>query len=613
MAPKSSSQSSSQGKKKSSSSSSSQKQIPVIDPNSSFTPGSFERELKDLAAKARAETPGKHFQEQAIIYLKSALLLSLIAVFSKVSQLALSPTYGSIPASKWHNKVLTAACFVGWSTNLQLNRILPFKAEKLLPVLAVYAPVVQYFLGEFSQSLTQEWGPLVAELLTLFPIVTISAGCVATYLDGAELGWLPKWLVDAAPGLGSYGYFKAAESYFGQFIDEHIGTKLLNSRVGLEVVLAASYSAFAPSKLLALAVPALLHTALFNTHLPTSYALGRLNSGLEKHGYVVLDRQESLTGYISVVDSPKEGYRVLRCDHSLLGGEWVKFIGQPQFQGNQVAEPIYGVFAMLEAVRLVETPKPIKDNKAKALVIGLGIGTTPAALVAHGIDTTVVEIDPVVHKFASKYFQLPSNHTAVIEDAVTYTSRMASNGSETRYDYIIHDVFTGGAEPIPLFTLEFLENLNTLLKPNGVIAINYAGDFALPPPRIITQTIHTVFPSCRAFREHPRDPEDFEKNGRDFTNMVIFCTKQVSASGKTNKIKFRRPTERDLLNSPSRQHFLYPQHEVKDEDFVKAEGEAEGILKANDSDRLKKWHEQSAAGHWAIMRTVLPKEVWEAW
>jgi spermidine synthase len=82
-----------------------------------------------------------------------------------------------------------------------------------------------------------------------------------------------------------------------------------------------------------------------------------------------------------------------------------------------------------------------------------------------------VEIDPVVHKFASKYFQLPSNHTAVIEDAVSYTSRLASNESGARFDYIIHDVFTGGAEPIDLFTLEFLENLSALLKPEGVVAI----------------------------------------------------------------------------------------------------------------------------------------------
>lgn len=76
----------------------------------------------------------------------------------------------------------------------------------------------------------------------------------------------------------------------------------------------------------------------------------------------------------------------------------------------------------------------------------------------------------MVHEFASKYFQLPSNHTAVIEDAVTYTTDLVNN-TDTKFDYIVHDVFTGGAEPIPLFTLEFLQNLNALLKPNGAIAI----------------------------------------------------------------------------------------------------------------------------------------------
>lgn len=101
---------------------------------------------------------------------------------------------------------------------------------------------------------------------------------------------------------------------------------------------------------------------------------------------------------------------------------------------------------------------------------GLGIGTLPAALVAHGVDTTVVEIDPVVHEFATKYFQMPSNHTAVTADAVTYTEELV-NTTDNKYDYIVHDVFTGGAEPVPLFTLEFFENLNALLKPNGVVAI----------------------------------------------------------------------------------------------------------------------------------------------
>lgn len=100
---------------------------------------------------------------------------------------------------------------------------------------------------------------------------------------------------------------------------------------------------------------------------------------------------------------------------------------------------------------------------------GLGIGTTPAALITHGINTTIVELDPVVYKFALDYFTLPTNHTPVVEDAVTYVDN-AQKG-ELRYDYIVHDVFTGGAEPVDLFTFEFLKGLYSLLKDDGVITI----------------------------------------------------------------------------------------------------------------------------------------------
>lgn len=88
---------------------------------------------------------------------------------------------------------------------------------------------------------------------------------------------------------------------------------------------------------------------------------------------------------------------------------------------------------------------------------------------AHGIDTTIVEIDPVVYEFATKYFSLPQGHTAVIADAVSYASQLASTAQ--KFDYVVHDVFTGGAEPVDLFTFEFVQDLHSILKPGGVIAI----------------------------------------------------------------------------------------------------------------------------------------------
>jgi spermidine synthase len=82
-----------------------------------------------------------------------------------------------------------------------------------------------------------------------------------------------------------------------------------------------------------------------------------------------------------------------------------------------------------------------------------------------------VEIDPVVHKFATQYFNLPPNHIPVIEDAVKFVKKAESSPNKPQYDYIVHDVFTGGAEPAELFTYEFLSGLSALLKEDGAIAI----------------------------------------------------------------------------------------------------------------------------------------------
>ena len=71
-----------------------------------------------------------------------------------------------------------------------------------------------------------------------------------------------------------------------------------------------------------------------------------------------------------------------------------------------------------------------------------------------------------------QYFALPTNHTSIIEDAARFVDRARLASSEHHsYNYIIHDVFTGGAEPASLFTQEFIQGLSDLLKPEGVVAI----------------------------------------------------------------------------------------------------------------------------------------------
>jgi hypothetical protein len=87
--------------------------------------------------------------------------------------------------------------------------------------------------------------------------------------------------------------------------------------------------------------------------------------------------------------------------------------------------------------------------------------------------------------------------------------------------------------------------------------------------------------------------------------MIVFCRKTP------NKIIFRPTVAGDLLQSRAREHFLMPRFEVPNSAFLK--GEDVGIVRQNDTTTLAKWHDKTALGHWAVMRHVMPEQVWESW
>jgi hypothetical protein len=329
------------------------------------------KELSDLASKARRDAFDASAAGQAAAYVRVSVVLALLGIYAQASQLALSPVYGGIPASVSHAGVLAAGCFLGWAGNLALRHALPnsLSAARLLPVAAAWAPISRLLVDGLSEQLGVFWGPLATEAVTLVPVAVLSAACVADGLEGRKVTeLLPAAVADSLPGIGSWAGFKLAEAAAAAWLRPRVGSVFLYTRMGLEMLLAASYAALAPSRWLALAVPALLHTVAFNTHVQVPWATATLNATVAADGWLLLDRAESLTGYLSVLENTERKFRVLRCDHSLLGGQWV----MPMGPGQTVAEPIYGIFVMLEAVRLAEPPRgvaAVADDDAKALVM----------------------------------------------------------------------------------------------------------------------------------------------------------------------------------------------------------------------------------------------------
>jgi len=108
------------------------------------------------------------------------------------------------------------------------------------------------------------------------------------------------------------------------------------------------------------------------------------------------------------------------------------------------------------------------------LIVGLGGGTLPRALrkVLPNVRIDVVEIDPAVVRVANRYFDFKSNDlTRVIEsDGRVYVKRAQRTGQH--YDLIMLDAFDHEYIPEHLLTREFLQEVKSLLTPQGVLAAN---------------------------------------------------------------------------------------------------------------------------------------------
>ncbi|KAG0148691.1 hypothetical protein CROQUDRAFT_654524 [Cronartium quercuum f. sp. fusiforme G11] len=321
----------------------------------------------------------------------------------------------------------------------------------------------------------------------------------------------------------------------------------------------------------------------------------------------LLARRQSVTGLVAVgeytVPETGEEFRYLRCDHSLLGGLWTgparesaKARGLALSEGQVMdrAESIYATFVLQEAIRLVDRPTPARPT---ALIIGLGIGVSARSLMRHGVQVTVVELDPVVYEYARRFFALPKPSGGVyLEDAGGFVDRRGHT-NET-YDYIIHDVFTGGSVPGSLFTHGFWSSIKILLKSDGVLAVNFAGKPTGQAGMLVLSTLFSVFPHCRIFSEKTDEP----KTESDFQNLVVFCMPDT-------RPEFRPLTEADVFGSRHRYWIL---NNLTDQELmISGLPRSNLILNEKSGNELELAQIKSAIDHWGVMREVLSDSAWE--
>jgi hypothetical protein len=308
----------------------------------------------------KTPTPTGSRKNPVFIIAYVVALLSVAAFSSPVSQLNLFPVYGSIGASLHHQNAISFTVVMAFiiKTNLK-KRGIADGAEKWIAPWSYYVLPLQWLLFQQSARLGPVYGPLITEGGTFYPVLLLTCITVFSLLDELNLG-------SATPAVLSYGAFTLLEKAALRLIPEILGKSDFFSRSGLQLLTATVSAVITRSSLLAFAVPAVLHTLFSNPHYYGPGPMKILNSTLGNEEYMIWERADSNTGYISVVENLKDGFRVLRADHSILGGEWL-LTEERRKVGYEDEETIYGVFTMLENVRIIKQSVFTPDDEKDAL------------------------------------------------------------------------------------------------------------------------------------------------------------------------------------------------------------------------------------------------------
>lgn len=232
--------------------------------------------------------------------------------------------------------------------------------------------------------------------------------------------------------------------------------------------------------------------------------------------------------------SEEEGrYAQIAVAETLTRGEWVRWIlidGIPQ---TGIIAPIaenprsrwYQNFTPLHEVQF-HFYRLHGRQPESALVIGLGGGAVPMALARQGVETEVVDIDPLIVETASQWMGFdPARVRVHLMDGRAYIRRC-----KRTYDLVIFDVASGGNQPFHLFTQEVFEETARILNPGGVVAINYIG---FPPgrrdylARALVTTVTSVFPACVAYIYPPEASQD------TLCNIMLFFSREPFPDDQT--------------------------------------------------------------------------------
>ncbi len=246
----------------------------------------------------------------------------------------------------------------------------------------------------------------------------------------------------------------------------------------------------------------------------------------------LLFEKNSVYQYIQVVEDTEKKERYVRNQKREFaqGGMYVNAPDKLLFE-----------FTQLSFVSLAFLGSDPKD----VLFVGLGAGAMPKYFAARYPKANIdnVEIDPEMLAVAQRYFNFKETEKMKvhIDDGRLFVKR-----TKKRYDWIVLDAYHNDYIPFHLTTLEFLKEVRSRLKEDGVVVANITSPFRNRFFDSMVMTYTKAFPHLSVFK------------GRKSGNFIFVATagmkphERESIMARARKIQTDRKFDIDLIDFASR-------------------------------------------------------------
>ncbi len=246
----------------------------------------------------------------------------------------------------------------------------------------------------------------------------------------------------------------------------------------------------------------------------------------------VLFEKNSLYQYIQVVEDSVKKERYVRNQKReyAQGGIYLNAPNKLLFEFTQMG---FVALAFLD-----REPKDV-------LFVGLGAGSMPRYFAARYPDALIdiAEIDPDMVTVAQRFFYFKETERMKVHEE---DGRLFVKRTKKKYDLIVLDAYQNDYIPFHLTTLEFLKEVKSRLKDNGVVVANITSPYRNKFFDSMIMTYRKAFPHLAIFK------------GKKSANFIFVATTGAKMKDKDNvearadKIQSGKKFDIDLEDYASR-------------------------------------------------------------